>query len=157
MRRTACIALVFAAGSCAQLATPAIDWGEVVPLSLDEAPNAHWQCARDEDRPVEQYWQPSPQDVANFKVALSDSLNRRQPSGEPLPPAGHQYIRQYVGFTVKGHRFMCGNFFPAEHWHGRPLPVGRAIRVRDGGASVWQALFNLSSGRIERIDFNGEG
>ena len=133
-----------------------IEWGEVVPLSLDEAPNAHWQCAREDDGPVVKYWLPSPQEVASLETALGANLTKRQISGEQLPPTGHRYIRQYVGFSAKGQRFLCGNFFPAERWSERPLPAGRAIRVLDGGPAIWQVVFNLSSGRMEHISFSGE-
>lgn len=72
------------------------------------------------------------------------------------------YVRQYVGLTIDGRRYVYINAFPASSLEGWPetVPVPDWRRelydVCDGGSS-WGVLYDVTSRRFSDLSFNGIG
>ena len=92
------------------------------------------------------YWAPSRSDVE----ALESQLPQLAASvSEPS-----QSNRQYVGFESAGKRLIYINAFPLPD-HSEINPAREAIRVCDGGAQFWGAVFDPASNTFSELHFNG--
>jgi len=107
-------------------------------------------CSRDspgrEAGAVTGYWAPSRKDVEQLEAAL--------PALEAQVPNAADFDRQYVGIEMRGRKLVYLNAFhlPDE---AEIDPAREAIRVCDGGAQFWGAVFDPASGSFSDVQFNG--
>jgi hypothetical protein len=92
------------------------------------------------------YWAPSRADIE----ALEGQLSRLQP--EIAEPALSN--RQYVGFESSGKRLIYINAFTLPD-HINTDPAREAIRVCDGGAQFWGAIYDPQTGEFSSVERNG--
>ncbi len=92
------------------------------------------------------YWAPSRQQV--------EQLEARLPSLEAQVPKAADFDRQYVGIEMDGRQLIYLNAFHLPD-DADIDPARDAIRVCDGGAQFWGALFDPGSGRFSDVQFNG--
>lgn len=92
------------------------------------------------------YWAPSRQQV--------EQLEARLPSLETQVPKAADFDRQYVGIEMDGRHLIYLNAFHLPD-DADIDPARDAIRVCDGGAQFWGAVFDPGSGRFSDVQFNG--
>jgi len=92
------------------------------------------------------YWAPSRQQV--------EQLEARLPSLETQVPKAADFDRQYVGIEINGRQLIYLNAFHLPD-DADIDPARDAIRVCDGGAQFWGALFDPASGSFSDVQFNG--
>lgn len=92
------------------------------------------------------YWAPSRQQV--------EQLEARLPSLEAQVPKAADFDRQYVGIEMDGRQLIYLNAFHLPD-DADIDPARDAIRVCDGGAQFWGAVFDPASGSFSDVQFNG--
>jgi len=92
------------------------------------------------------YWAPSRQQVEQLEAQL--------PSLEAQVPKAADFDRQYVGIEMDGRQLIYLNAFHLPD-DADIDPARDAIRVCDGGAQFWGALFDPASGSFSDVQFNG--
>ncbi len=92
------------------------------------------------------YWAPSRQQVEQLEAQL--------PSLEAQVPKAADFDRQYVGIEMDGRQLIYLNAFHLRD-DADIDPARDAIRVCDGGAQFWGAVFDPASGRFSDVQFNG--
>lgn len=92
------------------------------------------------------YWAPSRQQVEQLEAQL--------PSLEAQVPKAADFDRQYVGIEMDGRQLIYLNAFHLPD-DADIDPARDAIRVCDGGAQFWGAVFDPASGRFLDVQFNG--
>ena len=119
------------------------------------------QCSRATPENASAFWQPSAHQIEELELALSSYLDAREKSGQPIPPKGQAYHRQYVGFKRGTEQFIYGNFYPASAaigvWKKREMESKQAFGVCDGGPAFWGVAFRMSTKTFEDLRFNGPG
>ena len=114
------------------------------------------QCSRQVPPAGDGSWTPGATDIAKFEAALPAAVAPQVVRSAALKNAPKGYGRQYVGITAGGHRLIYGNFFPLgdgdefRDWRSRP------IGVCDGGVDFFGAEFDVGTGKIVHIAFNGD-
>lgn len=92
------------------------------------------------------YWAPSRQQVEQLEAQL--------PRLEAQVPNAADFDRQYVGIEMGGRRVIYLNAFHLPD--GADIDPSRdAIRVCDGGAQFWGAVFDPATGTFSDVQFNG--
>lgn len=155
---------VLMAGACLALAacTPSnVKPGAVVPTAVKAGqswvvsrPLAAAQvldtCSRDSparhEGEVTGYWAPSRADI--------EALESRLPQLAPTVAEPEKADRQYVGFESNGKRLIYINGFTLPD-HDKRDPTREAIRVCDGGARFWGAVYDPQTGNFADVQFNG--
>ncbi|WP_430523876.1 hypothetical protein [Stenotrophomonas bentonitica] len=92
------------------------------------------------------YWAPSRQQVEQLEAQL--------PSLEAQVPKAADFDRQYVGIEMDGRQLIYLNAFHLPD-DADIDPARDAIRVCDGGAQFWGAVFDPASGSFSDVQFNG--
>ncbi len=92
------------------------------------------------------YWAPSRQQVEQLEAQL--------PSLEAQVPEAADFDRQYVGIEMDGRQLIYLNAFHLPD-DADIDPARDAIRVCDGGAQFWGAVFDPASGSFSDVQFNG--
>lgn len=92
------------------------------------------------------YWAPSRQQVEQLEAQL--------PSLEAQVPKAAHFDRQYVGIEMDGRQLIYLNAFHLPD-DADIDPARDAIRVCDGGAQFWGAVFDPASGSFSDVQFNG--
>jgi hypothetical protein len=92
------------------------------------------------------YWAPS--------RAQIDELESRLPQLQPAIAEPAQSGRQYVGFVSAGRQLIYINAFTLPD-HQKINPAREAVRVCDGGAGFWGAVYDPRSGTFSDIARNG--
>ncbi|NYB76304.1 MAG: hypothetical protein HZS22_00695, partial [Stenotrophomonas maltophilia] len=95
---------------------------------------------------VSGYWAPSRQQIDQLEAKLS--------SLEAQVPKVLDFDRQYVGIESTGKRLIYINAFHLPDDSGIN-PAREAIRVCDGGAQFWGAVFDPASNTFSELQFNG--
>lgn len=107
-------------------------------------------CSRDSPArhagEVTGYWAPSRADI--------EALERRLAQLQPTIAEPSKSERQYVGFESDGKRLIYINAFTLPD-HSEMDPAREAIRVCDGGAQFWGAVYDPQSGSFSSIERNG--
>jgi len=107
-------------------------------------------CSRDspgrEAGRVTGYWAPSRKDVEQLEAAL--------PTLEVQVPKAADFDRQYVGIEMNARKLIYLNAFHLPD-DADIDPARDAIRVCDGGAQFWGAVFDPASGGFSDVQFNG--
>jgi len=107
-------------------------------------------CSRDspgrEAGRVTGYWAPSRKEVEQLEAAL--------PTLEAQVPKAADFDRQYVGIEMSGRKLIYLNAFHLPD-DADIDPARDAIRVCDGGAQFWGAVFDPASGSFSDVQFNG--
>jgi len=92
------------------------------------------------------YWAPSRQQVEQLEAQL--------PRLEAQVPNAADFDRQYVGIEMGGRQLIYLNAFHLPD--GTDIdPARDAIRVCDGGAQFWGAVFDPATGTFSDVQFNG--
>lgn len=108
-------------------------------------------CSRDSPAKhaggVSGYWAPSRAQID----ALEGQLTQLQPTIAQPALSG----RQYVGFESQGRQLIYINAFALPD-HSTTNPAREAIRVCDGGAQFWGAVYDPQSATFSDIATNGE-
>ncbi len=92
------------------------------------------------------YWAPSRQQVEQLEAQL--------PRLEAQVPNAADFDRQYVGIEMGGRQVIYLNAFHLPD--GADIDPSRdAIRVCDGGAQFWGAVFDPATGAFSDVQFNG--
>ncbi len=92
------------------------------------------------------YWAPSRQQVEQLEARLGEL------EGQVRSP--QDFNRQYVGIETDGRELIYINAFSLPD--GSDInPAREAIRVCDGGAMFWGALFDPQTGVFSELQFNG--
>jgi len=95
---------------------------------------------------VSGYWAPSRAQIEG----LESRLAQLQPAiAEPVRSG-----RQYVGFVSQGRQLIYINAFTLPD-HEKINPAREAVRVCDGGAAFWGAVYDPQSGTFSDIATNG--
>ncbi|MFT4249591.1 MAG: hypothetical protein QM581_16405 [Pseudomonas sp.] len=109
-------------------------------------------CARDSPTrhpgEVTGYWAPSRQQI--------DQLEAAQARLQPVIASPASFDRQYVGIEVGGRRLIYINAFHLPD-HSDLDPARTAVRVCDGGAGSWGAVYDPQSGEFSQVETNGPG
>lgn len=95
---------------------------------------------------VSGYWAPGRQQI--------DQLEAKLPALESQVPGVLDFDRQYVGIEVDGKQLIYINAFhlPADN---TVRPAREAVRVCDGGAQFWGAVFDPATRAFSELQFNG--
>lgn len=113
------------------------------------------QCSRRAPSPGEAGWQPGAADIAALEAALPAALAADPHHSTYLSRAPQGWRRQYVGIVRHGRRFIYGNFFMRGlgdgTWQREP------VIVCDGGTSFFGVDYDVETGRIVGLAFNGVG
>jgi len=92
------------------------------------------------------YWAPSRQQVEQLEAQL--------PQLEAQVPDAADFDRQYVGIEMGGRQVIYLNAFHLPD-DADIDPSRDAIRVCDGGAQFWGAVFDPATGTFSDVQFNG--
>lgn len=92
------------------------------------------------------YWAPSRQQVEQLEAQL--------PRLEAQVPNAADFDRQYVGIEMGGRQVIYLNAFHLPD-DADIDPSRDAIRVCDGGAQFWGAVFDPATGTFSDVQFNG--
>ncbi|HEU0098726.1 MAG TPA: hypothetical protein VFQ67_08105 [Allosphingosinicella sp.] len=163
MRRPiACLVLLACLVACRaapRLAPPgahAAPAGGFVVLPADVAAALYRQCSRSSPPPPEGWWQPEAEDLARFEAALpAAAAAAREGPALDLSRFATEYHRQYVGTLRAGRRLIYGNFYqaglaaPGRNWRREPTIAC------DGAPSFFGAEYDVESGTITHLAFNG--
>ncbi len=107
-------------------------------------------CSRDSPAKhasgISGYWAPSRAQV--------DALESRLPQLQPGIADPTQSSRQYVGFVAQGRQLIYINAFTLPD-HEKINPAREAVRVCDGGAGFWGAVYDPQSGTFSDVARNG--
>ncbi len=121
---------------------------------------------------AEEFWTPSAEDVQLIEKRLTPllELGEKDPSILNERPSRARdkllseqireirvhygdYRRQYLGFVIRGERYIYINSFCGGHDDDY---THRYIMVFDGGRCAWQALYSISKERLVLFAVNGE-
>lgn len=107
-------------------------------------------CSRDSPArhpgEVTGYWAPSRQQI--------DQLEAAQARLQPAITSPADFDRQYVGIESGGRRLIYINAFRLPD-HSDLDPGRTAIRICDGGAGFWGAVYDPQNGEFSQIETNG--
>ena len=116
------------------------------------------QCSRPGPTNAADYFTPSSGEVTAIETSVARTLeaNRARYAANaslafdwPRDPS--LYNRQYVGFVMDGERKIYGNFVPARVATSSDRPV----LICDGGPDLFGVQFDIATGEVDRIDFDG--
>lgn len=113
------------------------------------------QCSRNAPPVGQATWEPSAADIELLEAQLLPALKADPRSREIIglnPPSG--WRRQYIGITHNGERTLYGNFFPKDALSGDRW-LTEPVSVCDGGPAFFGVEFDMATGRISRLEFNG--
>jgi hypothetical protein len=129
----------------------AVDRGVIVPAA--DAPRLLQQCSRATVSPVDGYWRPVREQIAELERALPGYLE--QTAAElPLPLDG--FVRQYAGVRSAGKTLIYASFLPAEA--ARDSRWQRDVEVIcDGGRRFWGVAYDIAAETFADLRFNGPG
>ncbi len=158
-RNTQCLCLLLLAFGLA-LNVSAMESAYI--LSPDQANQALKQCSRPTPENVDGTWTVTPAVVAQLEQDLNKLSNLKSiqccVSGESVrnPSA---FVRQYVGVTIRGRRYVYINAFHGPIIHRATDNVDammhKPFMVCDGGLSAWGALYDPETRRFSELAFNG--
>ena len=129
---------------------------EVVILAPSAANDLLHPCSREAPTPWDDVWTPTLADVAKVEAMVPAAFEAEQlakASGGRRPPQG--WARYYTGLVRGGDRFIYGGFYPREI-PGAPNFPGYALTICDGGPTYFAVEYDMKSGRISTIAFDGE-
>jgi hypothetical protein len=138
------------------LASGAMAADRSVVLSTDQARNVLKQCSRNTPTQVDGTWPISKEVVADLERDLPKLSQRTKDESVDHPET---YLRQYVGITIRGKKYVYVNAFSdsvvsLDRRHGESWKY-EAIIVCDGGDGFWGALYDPESGQFSDLAFNG--
>ena len=125
------------------------------------------QCSRETPRDVDEFWQPTSQDIENVEQTVRDFFANPEESPDKdtkniIVYMQHHYItsfnRQYIGFIKDNQKYIYGNFYPDNVPKIPDNPVDEhfvPIIMCDGGPSFWGIVYGVSTKRIQDIAING--
>ena len=120
------------------------------------------QCSRTGPEGAHSFFTPRAREITAVETATAKAL-RGVSSQDYISPRDSDllafdwpddpslYNRQYVGYVRDGRRKIYGNFVPTRFGPSSSEPVV----VCDGGPSLFGVEFDILSGTVERIAFNG--
>ena len=163
MRSTALIALLLVTTEQAPGVRLKPEWGVVLP---EDQSRAFWKpglCNRPAPGPIESIWTPDGATILRLETVLGSALQRaiEQSNLALVKPTAADFYRQYAGFVVGGKRIVYIN---GVHAHAVDrIPGGpnswriQALLPCDGGMLFFGAEFNVETGMVSAIIFNGGG
>jgi hypothetical protein len=150
----------------AQSVGPVESRDRTVVFSADRAHLLAKQCSRPAPGPVQGAWLPGAASIRQVEEGLGAAFDAAvEQAGTPVADRRPlpEYHRQYGGLVVGGRRIVYVNAF-----HERLLQLGLSIRpprpvdwrhvavnVCDGWTSYFGAEFDVGSGKITALVFNG--
>lgn len=163
MKRLAAIATLALASAC----TASSARENVVLVAPSEGAQLIRQCSRSAPDTADAFFTPSPREITAIETAaMSALLAARDDHAEfrrnmeergivtpfdwPDDPSAYQ--RQYVGYVADGRRMIYGNYLPASGSDGNSA---EPLIVCDGGPVFFGVEFDLETGNVMRIAFNG--
>jgi hypothetical protein len=102
-------------------------------------------------------WEPTKEDIDGLEVSLGQ-VSQLKPEDWPASSSvriehPERYFRQYVGVVRGGKKMIYVNAFCSEI---APLDwQKRLVVILDGGACVWQAIYDPSAKRFRSLRING--
>jgi hypothetical protein len=133
-----------------------------VVLSPNQVGPTLKQCSRLTPQNVDGAWGVPPAVVAQLEQDLNklSGLKSSQccDSGRSVKNPG-AYLRQYVGVTIRGKKYVYINAFegPITHLRHESLDVlmHRPVIICDGGDAFWGALYDPETRTFSALAFNG--
>jgi hypothetical protein len=131
----------------------------IVVFSADRTTAMLRQCSRATPQAGPVYWRPTAGGIARMEKAVGVAVAgmAKQRPGE-LDGFPSKFGRQYVGYVRDGHHYIYGNFGPSfileeegDSWKQHPFAVC------DGGVGLFGAEFDVDTGKITHLSFNGYG
>jgi hypothetical protein len=122
------------------------------------------QCSRPAPDFVEAVWTPDGETIVRLENALAPALIdalRQLPIPESRRHSPRDYYRQYAGLVIKGKHVVYVNAFHRKHLEistgsGRTSDWRTApIDVCDGAELFFGAEFDIATGHIDNLYFNG--
>ena len=119
------------------------------------------QCSRPAPQAATEFFMPTAQEITAVETATATALRRaaegysghaendRLAFAWPDDPA--LYNRQYVGYREQGRRKIYGNFVPDRFGPSSTRPTV----ICDGGPALFGVEYDIASGTVTRIAFNG--
>ena len=154
--------IVFGLGYAAQDDASSMNPQWAVILPPDSASSLIKQCTRETPRHIDGTWQPMAAQVSAFEKALTPILERglqraTRTSSQHLRV--RDYYRQYGGLVVDGKQIIYVNAFHREflHYLEPDTTAWRrsAVDVCDGGEWFFGAEYDVLSGQVRNLHFNG--
>ncbi|MCI4589823.1 hypothetical protein MOK15_06935 [Sphingobium sp. BYY-5] len=130
--------------------------GQMMPkgaivLKPSEIPGMLAQCSRSAPAKGEGSWTPTAKDVLALEAKLPPALKNAQPN-EDWKGFPSKWQRQFVGIVRGRQHFIYGSYAPIDiDW---PLS-DQAMRVCDGGPVFFGAEYQIETGKITHLAFNG--
>jgi hypothetical protein len=131
-------------------------------LSPDQAELVLKQCSRPTPRNVDGAWAVPPAVVTQLERdlgKLSELKSHQCCISEESVQNPDSYLRQYVGVTIQGRKYVYINAFrePAAHWRNENVDamMHKPITMCDGGDSFWGALYDPETRQFSEVAFNG--
>lgn len=149
-----CLALLLAGAATAQQPGALLSPEGALSISKAEAPLLFRQCSRQAPVPEGGLWLPSTAEVVALEARVAKHLAALPTGAQVRPASSVQYRGQYVGFMRGGVRLIYASFNPS---NAGPFPIGRAMRVCDGGSLYWGIVYNPASGEFSDLRINGPG
>ena len=159
----ACGALIaFGSGYALQDDASSLNPQLAVILPPDSARSLVKQCTRVVPSHIEGVWQPTTAQVAAFETALAPVLRlalRRSVRPSARGFSVRDYYRQYGGLVVDGKQIIYVNAFHAGFLHYLEPDTASwhrsAVNVCDGAEWFFGAEYDVGSGRVRNLHFNG--
>jgi hypothetical protein len=107
--------------------------------------------------PAEDYWTPTPEEIAPLEQGLATYLQEAATDRHPriwqeLPT----YKRQYLGVIVEGQREILGVFFCASYYDYFEDWPDEVAAVNDGGDCFFELRYNVETGTFHDLSVHGE-
>jgi hypothetical protein len=119
-------------------------------------------CNRPMPWPIEATWVPDESTIKRLEAALGAALQAaldQAPAGRYPKPVAPEFYRQYLGLVVGGKRIVYVNGLRDQLVaSGRPAEWRTTVwNGCDGGLAAFGAEYDLESGHIRNVIFNGGG
>lgn len=154
--RTSILLLIALSGTAC--AMPEEHWAILPP---DQAKAALHQCSRSTPEQVDGSWEIPPGVAAQLeqdlhKLAELKSHQCCSTGGSVSDPDA--FLRQYVGVTIRGKKYVYINAIPVEisiHSKDRGAWRRKPAIICDGGSAFWGALYDPETREFSELAFNG--
>ena len=156
--------IAFVVGIVAMEQAPALnpDWGAVLPADQALTFARPRLCNRPAPGPADGVWTPDADVIRRLESALGVELQAAldlSPERSGRPRIAGDYYRQYAPLVIGGKRIVYVDGFHRGHVDNNPKFSWKttASRVCDGGQLFFGTEYDVTSGRLSKIIFNGGG
>jgi hypothetical protein len=155
-------------GATAAIATPTGDasalTGRIAILTGPDPMGVLDQCSRDAPARGEANFRPALADIAAMEEAVATALSKRlvgnvtEPEVADIAALRAGWSGEFTGIVRQGRRFIYANYGSIDRdatISGRPIETAQARIVCDGGPNYFGVEYDIATGAITHLAFNG--